>query len=244
MARRDSVWKSRRLSKSFLTNIRGGIPFADDQIDIMMRLIQGSKHRIGMFMDVGCGNGVLAGAILQRYPRAKGVLVDFSKPMLFEAKRNLHEYGSQLRFITADFSSKRWVIAAEGECFDAIVSGYAIHHQPDRRKKEIFTEIFRLLNPGSVFVNVEHVAPETKWIAGLNDEVFVDSLYEYHSKKGSSKNREQILKEFVHRKDKAANILAPVEAQCEWLSKCGFVDVGCFFKIFELAVFGGRKPTT
>jgi len=243
MVRKDSVWKSKRLSKSFLTNIRGGIPFASVQIEIMMRLIQASKPPVEMFMDVGCWNGILAGEILKKYPRARGVLVDFSKPMLSEAKQNLHEYGSQLRFVTADFSSKKWVIAAEGAHFDAIVSGYAIHHQPNQRKKEIFNEIFRLLSPGSAFVNVEHVAPETKWIAGLNDGVFADSLYEYHSKKGSSKSREQILKEFMRRKDKAANILAPVETQCKWLSKCGFVDVGCYFKIFELAVFGGRKPT-
>jgi len=243
MTRRDSVWKSERLSKSFLTNIRGGIPFASVQIEIMIRLIEASKHQVEMFMDVGCGNGILARAILGKHPRARGVLVDFSKSMLSEAKRNLREYGSQLRFVTADFSNREWVIAVEGTHFDAIVSGYAIHHQPDQRKKEIFNEIFKLLNPGSVFVNVEHVAPETKWIAELNDEMFTDSLYEYQSKKGSSKSRDQILKEFVHRKDKAANILAPLEAQCEWLSRCGFVDVGCYFKIFELAVFGGRKPT-
>jgi ubiquinone/menaquinone biosynthesis C-methylase UbiE len=242
MVRRDSVWKSKKLSKSFLTNIRGGIPFASAQIEIMMRLIQASERQVETFMDVGCGNGILSGAILEKYPRATGVLVDFSKPMLSEAKRNLHRYRSQLRFVTADFSGRKWVIATEGANFDAIVSGYAIHHQPDQRKKAIFNEIFRLLNPDGVFVNVEHVAPETNWIAGLNDGMFADSLYEYHSKKGSSKSRDQILKEFVHRKDKTANILAPVEAQCEWLSRCGFVDVSCYFKVFELAVFGGRKP--
>jgi len=55
--------------------------------------------------------------------------------------------------------------------------------------------------------------------------------------------REQVAHEFVHRPDKAANILAPVEAQCEWPRACGYEDVDCFFKVFELAVFGGRKPT-
>jgi len=129
-----------------------------------------------------------------------------------------------------------------GERFDAVVSGYAIHHQPDRRKREIFREVFRLLNPGGVFVNIEHVAPESGWVARLNEDLFVDSLYKYHYRKRQRKTREVILKEFVHRKDKAANILAPVEAQCDWLRRCGFLDVGCYFKVFELAVFGGRKP--
>ena len=244
MKRSYRVWRSQKLSKSFLRDIRGGIPFASAQIEIMMRLIQASKQSVEQFMDLGCGNGILAGTILEKYPHAQGVLVDFSKPMLSEGRRNLHEYRSQLRFVRADFSTKRWITAAKGEFFDAIVSGYAIHHQPNQRKKEIYKEIFRLLSLGGVFVNVEHVAPETEWVAALNSELFADSLYDYHSRRGSSKSREQILKEFINRNDKSANILAPVGAQCEWLAKCGFLDVGCYFKAFELAVFGGRKSTT
>jgi tRNA (cmo5U34)-methyltransferase len=34
---------------------------------------------------------------------------------------------------------------------------------------------------------------------------------------------------------------APVERQCEWLRDVGYADVDCFFKVFELAVFGGRR---
>ncbi|MGO9644299.1 MAG: class I SAM-dependent methyltransferase [Candidatus Bathyarchaeia archaeon] len=239
--RRDILWKSNKLTKSFLTNIRGGIPFGSEQIEVMMRLIQGSKHPVEVFMDVGCGNGILAGAILRDYPRARGTLVDFSDAMLAEAKRHLRQFRSQLRFVKADFSSREWLGAVDGERFDAVVSGYAIHHQPDQRKREIFREVFGLLNPGGVFVNIEHVAPESKWIARLNDDLFVDSLYKYRSRKGQRKTRDLILKEVVHRKNKLA-ILAPVETQCDWLRRCGFLDVGCYFKVFGLAVFGGREP--
>ncbi|MGO9644255.1 MAG: class I SAM-dependent methyltransferase [Candidatus Bathyarchaeia archaeon] len=220
LLRRDIVWKSNKLTKSFLTNIRGGIPFASEQNEVMMRLIQASKRPVEAFMDVGCGNGILAGAILRDYPRAIGTLVDFSDAMLSAAKRHLRQSRSQLRFVKADFSSKEWLGAVGGERFDAVVSGYAIHHQPDRRKREIFREVFRLLNPGGVFVNIEHVAPESRWIARLNDDLFVDSLYKYHSRKGQRKTRELILKEFVHRKDKPQIYLLPSRRNV-----IGFADV-------------------
>jgi hypothetical protein len=30
--------------------------------------------------------------------------------------------------------------------------------------------------------------------------------------------------------------------QCQWLQEIGFGDVDCFFKLFQLALFGGQKP--
>jgi hypothetical protein len=41
--------------------------------------------------------------------------------------------------------------------------------------------------------------------------------------------------------DKKENILAPGEEQCRWLRLIGFADVDCFLRVFELALFGGRK---
>ena len=41
--------------------------------------------------------------------------------------------------------------------------------------------------------------------------------------------------------DKKENKPASVEMQCQWLRGIGFQDVDCFFKTFELALFGGRK---
>jgi SAM-dependent methyltransferase len=123
-----------------------------------------------------------------------------------------------------------------------VVSGYAIHHLPDPRKRQLCGEIFDLLKPGGLFVNTEHVESATAWIEGISDNLLVDSLYAHHSNHGSDKSREQVAEEFVNRPDKAANILAPVELQCEWLRECGFEDVDCYFKIFELAIFGGRRP--
>jgi hypothetical protein len=74
------------------------------------------------------------------------------------------------------------------------------------------------------------------------DEHFVDSLCEFHARTGSGQSREQIAREYYHRGDKAANLLAPVDDQCRWLREISFADLDCYFKAFELALFGGRRP--
>ena len=33
-----------------------------------------------------------------------------------------------------------------------------------------------------------------------------------------------------------------VENQTRWLAESGFVDIGCHFRYFNFAVFGGSKP--
>jgi len=53
---------------------------------------------------------------------------------------------------------------------------------------------------------------------------------------------QEIEQEYTTRPDKAANILASVELQCDWLREIGYEDVDCYMRIYELAVFGGRKP--
>lgn len=242
MTRPDEAWKSQALAATYLEGVRGGVPMAAEQLDIMLRVIEACGAPLARFIDLGCGSGVLAAAVLARHSGAEATLVDFSLPMLDAARRRLSGIPS-IRFVEADFGTPGWTAAvADRAPFDAIVSGYAIHHQPDQRKRELYAEILALLRPGGVFVNVEHVASPTPWVRALSDEVFIDSLWTYHTSRGTGRSRQQVAEEFYHRPDKQANILTAVETQCAWLRESGFVDVDCYFKVVELAVFGGRRP--
>ncbi len=124
-----------------------------------------------------------------------------------------------------------------------MVSGFAIHHQPDERKRELYAEIFDLLAPGGIFLNLEHVASATEAGQELFDDFFVDHLHDFHRISSADANRDAIADDYYKRPDKKENILAPVEDQCEWLRQIGLTDVDCFFKVFELALFGGRKTS-
>jgi len=236
------VWKSKLLVEKYLSGVRGAIPLAKEQLEIMIRLIEASHPSVERFLDLGCGDGILANIILERYPNARGVLLDLSESMIQAAKEKLNCYSTDLEFIIFDYGNHNWVnLVGSEKSLDIIVSGFSIHHQPDNRKREIYSEIYGLLKPGGLFINIEHVVSPTKWIESVWDNYFVDSLFEMHSKQRKSKTREQIAKEYYNRSDREANILAPVEEQCKWLRKIGFKDVDCFFKVFELAIFGGRK---
>src|SRR5262249_24546620 len=132
------------------------------------------------FLDLGCGDGVLARAIVDRYPEAVAVLSDFSEPMLDAARRRLSGHPAA-HFLNADYAMPTWTQAIDQFApLDAVVSGFSIHHQPDERKREVYSEIFGLLQPGGVFLNVEHVSSASKWVESVHDDLFVDHLKRVH----------------------------------------------------------------
>ncbi len=235
------VWKDQQLVTTFLTGVRAALPNAADQLEIMLRVLEFTGRPIRRVLDLGSGSGVLAGAVLERFPDTEILLADFSEPMLDAARPRFPSPPHHLR--TVDFSTPAWLDRVRDLApFDAVVSGFAIHHQPDESKRRIYTEIFEILAPGAPFVHIEHVASASPWIQHQFDELLVDRMLAYDQAIGGGRTRDQVATEYVYRPDKAANILAPLETQLEWLRQIGYQDVDCLFKVYELTLFVGRKP--
>lgn len=236
----DSMWQDDSAAASYLDDIRQGIPFADDQIAVMLYIIEKAGLEVGRFLDLGSGDGALAVAVLKRFPEAEAVLVDFSAMMLGRARERLD---GRHEFIEADLGDPGWASAIKPPpAVDLVVSRLAIHHQPDERKREIYREIFNLLKPGGFFFNLERVSPASPWLAEVFNDYFVDNLRGLVDPGIPAADWQRIESDYRDRVSRESNILSPVEDQCRWLTDCGFIDVGCHFRVFELALFGGRKP--
>ena len=238
----DEVWKLPAIVNRYLS-YRAAIPMAQEQIGVMMSILKTRERPIVNFLDLGCGDGILGAVLLGEYPSAHGVFVDFSEPMLKQAGEQLKDYEGQLVFENLDYGDLAWVNSVQAYApFDAIVSGYSIHHQPDVRKREIYQEIFSLLNPDGWFVNIEHVSSAAQLNIDLFENHYVTARYAIEQRDGGTRTFDELTKEYKNRPDKAANILASTELQCDWLREIGYEEVDCYFRIFELAVFGRRKP--
>ena len=241
-SRKDTIWQADRVASKYLTGIRRAIPFADAQIDIMLRLIDATDRPVNSFIDLGCGGGPLGAAMSDRYPNARGVLIDFSRAML-DAARDALGTRDNIEFLALDYGDSSWLESVTTNApYDAIVSGYSIHHQPDIRKQSLYQEIYNLLTPGGMFVNIEHVEPTSPICFRLFEDHVIDNLYAIEQDLGGPRTRDQLAHEFRAREDGQANILAPIDAQLKWLRDIGFTDVDCHFKLYELAILAGSKP--
>lgn len=241
MAERKSTWQTAHLADAFLQNVRGAIPGAQTQLDLIATIAQRWQPAPRRIVDLGCGDGVLGRLLLALYPEADVWFADFSPPMLDAARRRL---GAEPRahLVQADFGEMGWTHAlAPAWPADIVVSGFSIHHQPDAEKQRIYGQIHDQLAPGGLFLNLEHCAPATAANGALFDAVFIDHLVAFNTRSGSTRTAEQIAHDYYYRPDMVENILSRVELQCDWLRAIGYQDVDIYYKFLELALFGGRR---
>ena len=241
MTKATSSWEFEENAKYFLESERGAVPGTDVQLGIIATIVKSWCSTQSRILDLGCGDGILGRFILDSFSSASGVFIDFSDTMLDAARENLCSTPNA-KIIKADFSTPGWIeTVEEDEPFDVIISGFAIHHQPDSRKKELYLEIYNLLSQGGIFLNLEHVESSTPEVSKLFEEYYVDHLHSYQLKSDPNSSREEDAEGFRNRPDKDEDQLMPIEKQCGWLRDIGFKDVDCFFKQFEIGLFGGRK---
>ena len=167
-------------------------------------------------LDLGTGDGRTLALAMLKAPEAKGVALDFSEPMLEQARRRFSNERN-VTIVKYDFNVPLPV--SELGHFDAVVSSLAIHHLTHPRKKQLYTEIFNLLNPSGVFCNLEHVASSSQ---SLNLK-FLNAI----GMKPEDEDHD--------------NKLLDVETQLHWLKEIGFVDVDCHWKWLEVALLAGVK---
>jgi len=241
MNAQDSKWQTEELATIFSEGVRRAIPGAKLQLDIVGKIIKEWCPQPFKILDLGCGDGILGRTLLEEFPTVHMIFADFSEPMLDKLRGKI---GTDKRatIINIDFSTSAWTKGVElKKTFDIIVSGFAIHHQPDERKRKLYAEIFGLLNEGGLFLNLDQVSSASPSIGQIFDDFFLDHIRHFLIDAGLSETINKV--EEAYYQDKKENMPAPVEAQCQWLHDVGFQEVDCFFKAFELALFGGRKNT-
>lgn len=112
------------------------------------------------------------------------IFADFSEPMLRKLRDRIGG-NERARAINLDFATSAWVKGVDSETpFDVIVSGFAIYHQPDDRKRALYAEIYELLNAGGLFMNLDQVSSATAAVGKLFDRFFLDYIRRFHANAG------------------------------------------------------------
>jgi SAM-dependent methyltransferase len=235
------VWREPGVAAAFVAERAVRVPESGTQLAVLAHVLRERGRPVRRIVDLGAGDGTLLGALLATFPDAEGTALDFSPTMLDHARARLAPFGSRARVAPADLRVPGWAALVDGPV-DTVVSGFAIHHLADERKRALYGEILGRLDPGGTFLNLEHVASAGPRAERLFDEALIAFHAVARTAAGEAVDAAALRRAHHARPDKADNVLAPVERQCAWLREIGFVDVDVFWKWFELAIFGGDAP--
>jgi SAM-dependent methyltransferase len=230
-----AAWQQPQVATSFLERRRSLLPLLEVQEELIGRLLTREGRLVRRLLDLGGGDGAMTALAFQHAPAAQAVLVDFSEPMLERAAARFQRSDGRLAAVRADLREARWVRALpEGEPFDLVISGLAIHHLESRRKRELFGEAFDLLTPGGMFLNMDIVAVDGP-LQGLFEEEMLANA-ERAAAEAPHGGPHQV--EFDGDEDRPDS----AEDQLRWLREAGFGQAETHFKWAEAAILGAVKP--
>lgn len=108
-------------------------------------------------VDAGGGSGRLIERVLDRFPRARGLIVDQSEAFLAIAERRLRRFGSRAVCHCMRLQND-WPAVVDGD-IQAIISMSAIHHLDAKEKREFYHRAGDSLSGGGIFINGDEVRP-------------------------------------------------------------------------------------
>ncbi len=241
-----ATWQGAEMVDAFLRRRETVIPLLDVQEALIGTLLDRHPHPIECFVDLGSGDGAMSALVLAHRPGAEAVLVDFSEPMLAGVSRRLEDSAGRWRTVRGDLSQPDWRSGLPDGGYGAAVSGLAIHHLPPARKRALFAELFELLQPGGLFVNLDYVLVRGALAGLFNEQMVANAMRVEHARAGEHAGHraaEEVRRQLADDGVGDEDLPDTAEDQVAWLAQAGFQQAEVHFKWAEAAVFGAVKPS-
>ncbi|SHN46625.1 class I SAM-dependent methyltransferase [Cryptosporangium aurantiacum] len=105
-------------------------------------------------VDLGCGPGSLTRRVLERFPRARVVALDYDPVLLALARKTLSEYGERVTVVDVDLLDPHWTDGLGA--LSAAVSTTALHWLAPDELLRLYARVHALLTPGGVLLDGDH----------------------------------------------------------------------------------------
>jgi tRNA (cmo5U34)-methyltransferase len=230
-------------SRAFLDFGRYFIPERETQIGIICDLVEAAPP-VGWVVELCCGEGLLAGALLERLPGCTVQAFDGSPTMLEQAQARLARFGSRFQPMLFDLADDSW--RALPWLVQAVVSSLAIHHLDGAQKQRLYQDMARLLVPGGRLVIADVIQPvdeaSNAIAARAWDEAVRQRALELDGHMGAFDYFQRERWNIYAHPDPLMDRPSPLLDQLKWLEQAGLVNIDVYWLKAGHAIFGGQRP--
>ena len=214
----DENWSDEEFVAQWIERQKARAPERQRLFAKLRAMIPKAPSQEFRYANLGAGAGELDEMILDRFPKARAVLVDSSAPMLAQARKHLGAFGGRVEYVQADLSSPEWTARAGGP-FDVVLATRAVHHVGGpSRIRDLLGEVLGVVGPGGLFINLDYVrlGPSSfeelaTWAAADPEAGFQTST-------------------------PRMALPSSVEEHLDWLREVGFAAAECVYREFQAVI--------
>jgi len=221
------------------------VPDRAEQMAVLLTLLPLASGEAGRIVELGCGEGRLASAILTAYPRVSVLALDGSEEMRDQTRSRLRAFGERAHDGVLDLHADGWFGCLDG--VDAVVSSLALHHLDGDGKRQLFGEAARRLSSHGALLVADLVEPKRDEAR----DVFAASWNAAAERQSrSAPGSAEALARFIETHWNIYQFPDPLETpsplfeQLTWLHEAGFACVDCYWLRAGHAVYGGYRSRT
>ncbi len=218
-------------------------PARELQHEIVCRLLDGAPPPARL-VELCCGAGDLARAVLGRFPHARLLALDGSPAMLERTRAACAAAGARLTVRPFDLAATDWRRLEPAP--DAVYSSLAVHHLDGEGKRRLFRDISGLLRPGGRFVLADIVMPADA--AGLRiaaEDWEAEVARRSRARHGDDRDLQRFRElhwNFFRWPDDPVDRPSSVAEHLSWLAQAGFEAVDLHWMLAGHAIFSARRP--
>jgi ubiquinone/menaquinone biosynthesis C-methylase UbiE len=229
------------------------LPNRAERFEIIGNLIRDTQKKISGILDLGCGTGSLALEILEKFPDANVIGIDFDPTLLPLAQKRLDKFKDRTSLLLEDLRKPQWS-STINKPFDAVISATALHWLTPDELETLYLIIAKILRPGGIFLNADHVGNENNtiqqsWIdhkdkilsesANQQGETWEEFWQSYMKAVGSDayEIHQRVLNGWTGGIEQGM----PLTWHFEKLKSAGFKNIDCFWRCDCDAIYGGIR---
>ena len=192
-------------------------------------------------LELGSGEGLLAAALLARFPSASLTALDGSESMRSETTTRLAEFGARARVAAFELPTLDWWDRMFG--VDLIISSLALHHVNDAKKQYFYKAAAERMSPRGALLIADLIEPQHPSTRNAAADRWDALARQQAESMGAPVLYQRFLDEHWNhfRFPDAADHPAALMHHLVWLRHAGFVAVDCVWMDAGHAVFGGFK---
>jgi len=223
------------------------VPGRVEQTATLLDLIPAERDEQFTIVELASGEGLLAEAVMERFPRCHYVALDGSPLMRERTLRRVKRFKERLEVRPFEIASLEWrtILPQPLRC---VLSSLCVHHLSGEQKQQLFKDMAGHLEPGGALLLADIIEPATQRIANLFARQYEEiTRAQSLAIKGDLSGFEQFQQlqwnYFTYDYGTGQTFDQPslISDQLLWLREARFSQVDCYWMRAGHAVYGGYK---